>query len=88
MEKSAEEATAGMDHRSPSTRVRRRLIQSTLFPHRPQDNVATEVEDCDKDDDHEDEEEEYCGSQTKKRSRQKPKAAPKSRVSKKVRFLI
>lgn len=72
----------------PSSRTRRRLVQSTLFPH----NNATAGDDCYRDDDHEDEDEEYSGSNQNKKSKKKPRKAkavtPKSRPtknSKKVR---
>uniref|UniRef100_A0A5B7B8E5 AAA+ ATPase domain-containing protein n=1 Tax=Davidia involucrata TaxID=16924 RepID=A0A5B7B8E5_DAVIN len=94
MEKPAEEATGvevidiGDVQPSEQTRVRRRLVQSTLFPHRSQDNgkesVIKEDENCDEDEDQDDEENEYCGSQSKKKRKQKPKAMPQSRASKKV----
>lgn len=80
MDKSADLPT-GTDLPSPAKRGRRRLVQSTLFPHRPQDNAAIEADDCDGG---EDEDEEYVGSQTKKRKQRKTKAATKSRASKKV----
>lgn len=72
----------------PTTRVRRRLVQSTLFPHTNHDN-ATAGDDCDRDDDREDEDdEEYCGSSQKKNTKKKTRKAkaitPKSRGSKKV----
>lgn len=67
--------------------VRRRLVQSTLFPHKPQDgeeNDYTKGErDCDQDENGEDEE--CCGSQSKIKRKGKGKATttPK-RASKKV----
>ncbi|KAL8133734.1 hypothetical protein AgCh_008972 [Apium graveolens] len=71
----------------PTTRVRRRLVQSTLFPHTNPDNT-TAGDDCDGDDDREDDDEEYCGSSqrknTKKKSRKAKTITPKSRGSKKV----
>ncbi|KAK9270529.1 hypothetical protein L1049_026110 [Liquidambar formosana] len=92
MEESPEQetpVTEAKDGGLPSSErrsVRRRLIQSTLFPHRSLDNVKEsedkqEDEDCDED---EDEDEEYCGSQSKKKRKRKRKAMPQSRASKKV----
>ncbi|KAK1386884.1 putative P-loop containing nucleoside triphosphate hydrolases superfamily protein [Heracleum sosnowskyi] len=75
----------------PTTRVRRRLVQSTLFPHTNHDNATVGV-DCDRDDDREDDDdddEEYCGSSQKKNKKtkktRKAKAiTPNLRGSKKV----
>ncbi|KAL6962141.1 hypothetical protein U1Q18_037095 [Sarracenia purpurea var. burkii] len=62
--------------RTGRPRVRRRLVQSTLFPHRSQENAAgKEDEDCDQEDDSE--EEDYCGSQGKKKRKRKPRASKK-----------
>ena len=67
--------------------VRRRLVQSTLFPHKsPEiepkvDQKPEEGQDdnCDGEDD------EFCGSQGKKRGRKlKGKVTPQNRASKKV----
>lgn len=71
--------------------VRRRLVQSTLFPHKPQDrddNGDTKGErDCDQDENGEDEE--CCGSQSKGKRKGKGKAAttPK-RACKKVNYVF
>ncbi|XP_057490564.1 uncharacterized protein LOC130776382 [Actinidia eriantha] len=78
MENSAAVASGGGDpNPAERPRVRRRLIQSTLFPHKPQDN-ATEKEDeyCDQEND--DEEEECCG---KKKRKRKPRAPKKVTVN-------
>ncbi|KAI3525232.1 hypothetical protein L1887_03907 [Cichorium endivia] len=66
--------------------VRRRLIQSTLVPHKSQDNVVNVDEDIEPDVYQEDDEEEYCGSQSqvKKNNRRKPKAVSQPRASRKV----
>lgn len=66
--------------------VRRRLIQSTLFPQKsPEiepkvDQKAKEGEDDDKDG----EDEDFCGSQGKKGRKRKEKVTPQNRASKKV----
>ncbi|KAK9047847.1 hypothetical protein SSX86_033191 [Deinandra increscens subsp. villosa] len=69
-------------------RVRRRLIQSTLFPHKSQDNAVC-VDEIESDVDQEDDEEDNCGSQNqvKKGKKRKPKAASQSRASRKVCLL-
>ncbi|CAK9184535.1 unnamed protein product [Ilex paraguariensis] len=100
MENSAAvELTVGGDWGLPEgTRVCRRLVQSTLFPHKSQDNgkesVVKEEENCGGEDDQEEEEEEeedeYCGSQSDKKKRKrksKPKAkkTPQSRAPKKMK---
>ncbi|KAG4194273.1 hypothetical protein ERO13_A06G043800v2 [Gossypium hirsutum] len=67
--------------------VRRRLIQSTLFPQKsPEiepkvDQKAKEGEDDDKDG----EDEDFCGSQGKKGRRRKGKVTPQNRASKKAK---
>lgn len=65
-------------------RVRRRLIQSTLFPHKSQDNVVSVDEDFEPDVDQEDIEEDYCETQVKKNKKRKPRAASQSRASRKI----
>ncbi|KAI3774938.1 hypothetical protein L1987_49502 [Smallanthus sonchifolius] len=67
-------------------RVRRRLIQSTLFPHKSPDSVVCIDDDIEPDVDQEGDEEEYCGSQSqvKKNNKRKPKAASQSRASRKL----
>ena len=65
-------------------RVRRRLIQSTLFPHKSQDNVVSIEENSEPDADQEDVEEDYCETQVKKNKKRKPRAASQSRASRKV----
>ncbi|KAK1416701.1 hypothetical protein QVD17_25817 [Tagetes erecta] len=70
-------------------RVRRRLIQSTLFPHKSQDNVVCVDEDIvelDLDQEDDDDEEDNCGSQNqvKKTKKRKPKAVSQSRASTKL----
>lgn len=67
-------------------RVRRRLIQSTLFPHKSQDNVVCVDEDVEPDAVQEDDEDDNCGSQkqVKNIKKRKPKAASQSRASRKV----
>ncbi|XP_017243940.1 uncharacterized protein LOC108215858 [Daucus carota subsp. sativus] len=85
------DVTAGVtDLRTPppSSRLRRRLVQSTLFPHTSPD-TATAGDNCDRDDDRDDDEdEEYCGGSLKKKTKKKPRKTkaitPKSRASKKV----
>lgn len=74
---------AGGDFRSSS--VRRRLVQSTLFPHKSPENVDGHCKQG-ADQEVEEDEEEYCGSQSnKKKRRQKPKAlSAQSKASKKV----
>ncbi|KAA8546400.1 hypothetical protein F0562_002861 [Nyssa sinensis] len=94
MEKPDGEATGvgvtngGVLQRPERTCVRRRLIQSTLFPHRSQDNdqerVIKEDENCFGDEDQNDEGDKNCGSQSKKKRKRKPKAMPRSSASKKV----
>ncbi|CAH1425734.1 unnamed protein product [Lactuca virosa] len=66
--------------------VRRRLIQSTLVPHKSQDNVVSVNEDLEPYVDLVDEEEEYCGSQiqVKKNEKRKPKVVSQTRVSTKL----
>ncbi|THF96320.1 hypothetical protein TEA_007438 [Camellia sinensis var. sinensis] len=71
MHNSAAEVAGVGDLQQP---VSRRLVHSTLFPHRSQDN-ATEKEDKDGDQ-KPNEEEEYCASQGKKK-RQRKSGAPK-----------
>ncbi|TYG63754.1 hypothetical protein ES288_D06G055300v1 [Gossypium darwinii] len=67
--------------------VRRRLVQSTLFPQKsPEiepkvDQKAKEGEDDDKDG----EDEDFCGSQGKKGRRRKGKVTPQNRASKKAK---
>lgn len=70
--------------------VRRRLIQSTLVPHKSQDNVVSVNEDLEPYVDLVDEEEEYCGSQiqVKKNEKRKPKVVSQTGVSTKVRIFI
>ena len=83
MEGSPQEATTAGDQDRPQPeqrRVRRRLVQSTLFPPKPQENAAERArEDCEKEDG--DDDEDYCGS------KRKTKRKPKPRASKKVSFL-
>ncbi|KAL8189226.1 hypothetical protein R6Q57_028792 [Mikania cordata] len=66
-------------------RARRRLVQSTLFPHKPQDNVVCVDEETESDADLEENEEDNCGSQNQvqKSKKRKPKAASQSRASRK-----
>ncbi|GFZ09672.1 hypothetical protein Acr_21g0002710 [Actinidia rufa] len=69
MENSAEvaaEAAGGGDPQpTEPPRVRRRLIQSILFPHKPQDNaMEKEDEDCDQENDSG--EDECCGKKKRK----------------------
>ncbi|GAB4861357.1 hypothetical protein Ancab_036519 [Ancistrocladus abbreviatus] len=70
--------------------VRRRLVQSTLFPHKAPEN---KIENCDNgevkygvddDEDDDDDDEEYRGSQSRRKRKQKRKATPRSRRSKKM----
>ncbi|KAL7246280.1 hypothetical protein ACSBR2_001409 [Camellia fascicularis] len=78
MHNSAAEVAGVGDLQQP---VRRRLVQSTLFPHRSQDN-ATEKEDKKGDQKpNEEEEEEYCASQGKKKRQRKPRAPKKAAVN-------
>ncbi|CAL5384961.1 unnamed protein product [Camellia sinensis] len=80
MHNSAAEVAGVGDLQQP---VRRRLVQSTLFPHRSQDN-ATEKEDKkgdQKPNEEEEEEEEYCPSQGKKKRQRKPRAPKKVAVN-------
>ncbi|THF97032.1 hypothetical protein TEA_026169 [Camellia sinensis var. sinensis] len=79
MHNSAAEVAGVGDLQQP---VRRRLVQSTLFPHRSQDN-ATEKEDKkgDQKPNEEEEEEEYCASQGKKKRQRKPRAPKKVAVN-------
>ncbi|KAM0017269.1 putative checkpoint protein Rad17/Rad24 [Helianthus debilis subsp. tardiflorus] len=65
-------------------RVRRRLIQSTLFPHKSPDNVVCVDEDIEPDVEQEDDEEDNCGSQAKKGRKRKPKAAAQPRAARKL----
>ncbi|KGN54574.1 uncharacterized protein LOC101216488 isoform X2 [Cucumis sativus] len=63
--------------------VPRKLVQSTLLPHKPQDQEENgvdreEVNNCR-------EEEELCGSQGKKKRKSKGKTTPQSRSSKKAK---
>ena len=65
--------------------VPRKLVQSTLLPHKPQDQEENgvdreEVNNCR-------EEEELCGSQGKKKRKSKGKTTPQSRSSKKVNWI-
>lgn len=76
------EASANGGDVRPS-RVRRRLIQSTLFPHKSPDES---VEIDDKQDQEDDEE--YCGSQSNKKRKRKPKALAQPRAPKKVSLVI
>ncbi|GAB2271467.1 hypothetical protein Dimus_006306, partial [Dionaea muscipula] len=73
--------------------VRRRLVQSTLFPLKPRENKEEnckqkEVNNCVEVDDQEDEDEEYCGSQGKRKKtqneRKKKKQEQLPRKSRKV----
>ncbi|OMO55522.1 hypothetical protein COLO4_35941 [Corchorus olitorius] len=68
--------------------VRRRLVQSTLFPHKSPE-IEPKVEQKDKegeDDNNDGEDEEFCGSQGKKRGRKrKAKVTPPNRASKKAK---
>ncbi|KAI7738510.1 hypothetical protein M8C21_000214 [Ambrosia artemisiifolia] len=67
-------------------RVRRRLIQSTLFPHKSPDNVVCVDEEVEHDVEQEDDVEDNCGSQNqvKKGGKRKAKAAAQPRASRKV----
>ncbi|KVH93074.1 hypothetical protein Ccrd_004887 [Cynara cardunculus var. scolymus] len=65
-------------------RVRRRLIQSTLFPHKSQDNVGSVDEDFEPGVDQEDVEEDYCETPVKNNKKRKPRAASQSRASRKI----
>ncbi|KAL7263555.1 hypothetical protein ACSBR1_001670 [Camellia fascicularis] len=76
MHNSAAEVAGVRDLQQPG---RRRLVQSTLFPHRSQDN-ATEKEDKDGDQ-KPNEEEQYCASQGKKKRQRKPGAPKKVAVN-------
>lgn len=82
-----------VDLQSPDRKVvRRRFVQSTLFPLKPHDNkvgncVKEEVKKVEVMQEDDDDDEEYCGSQEGKRKRgRKPKrnATPHKRGSKKV----
>ncbi|KAK3006872.1 hypothetical protein RJ639_016717 [Escallonia herrerae] len=96
MDRSAEKrtiavSTAALGPLPPDgTRVRPRLIQSTLFPHRSPDNAVKEDEYYDEDKDDE-EEEDYCGSQNKTRRKsrkRKPKAVAQLRASRKLKPML
>lgn len=63
--------------------VRRKLVQSTLLPHKPQEQEENgggpdEENNCVED-------EELCGSQGRKKRESKGKTTPQSRSSKKVK---
>lgn len=90
MEKLAEEGgqvtvigSNQMERRS----VRRRLVQSTLFPHRPPEVESTGDQKCDNcnEENRNSEDEEYCGSQGKKTRRRKGKSTPQDGASKKMK---
>lgn len=75
--------------RRPARRcVRRKLVQSTLFPQKPQEREENGDQkgekSCGEDEDGE-EEEELCGSQSNKR-KPKGKTMPQPRASKKVNY--
>lgn len=93
MEKLAEEGgqvtvigSNQMERRS----VRRRLVQSTLFPHRPPEVESTGDQKCDNcnEENRNSEDEEYCGSQGKKTRRRKGKSTPQDGASKKVSYML
>lgn len=72
--------------RQPERRsVRRRLVQSTLFPHKENGDPKGE-RDSDRADNGEDEE--CCGSQSNKRRKAKGKPTTPKRASKKVIFFF
>lgn len=68
--------------------VRRKLVQSTLFPQKPQEREESGDQkggkNCGEDEDGE--EEEFCGSQSKKKRKSKGKATPQPKASKKVNY--
>lgn len=74
--------------------VRRRLIQSTLFPHKSQDNgtvcVDEDIVELDVDQEDDDDEVDNCESQNqvKKSKKRKPKAASQPRATRKVRMYL
>ncbi|CAM8942756.1 unnamed protein product [Rhodiola kirilowii] len=79
MEKSADEVTV-MEVRT----VRRKLTQSTLFPHKAQDSSAEKVIQVRREEDISDDEDvEWCGSQGRKKRKAKGKATPQSKPAKK-----
>jgi hypothetical protein len=67
--------------------VRRKLVQSTLFPPKPQEREENGDQKGEKScgEDEDGEEAEFCGSQSKKR-KPKGKAMPQPRASKKVNY--
>jgi hypothetical protein len=75
-------APAAEEIPQPEQSVRRRLVQSTLFPHKsPEIELNSEKnidENCNG--------EEYRGSQNKKKRMQKGKTTPLTRTAKKVRL--
>lgn len=76
----------GTDQRERRT-VRRRLVQSTLFPHKlPEIEPKVEQKTNEGEDDNNDGQgEEFCGSQGKGKGRKrKGKVIPQNRASKKV----
>lgn len=89
MEQPVPELSPG-EFRPPEPRgIRRRLVQSTLFPHKPPDREEkgdTKGErDCDLGEDGENEE--CCGSQKKRKTKAKQKAKPSDKAPKKVNLL-
>ncbi|XP_038898741.1 uncharacterized protein LOC120086264 isoform X2 [Benincasa hispida] len=63
--------------------VRRKLVQSTLLPHKPQEQEENGIDQ--EEENNCGEEEELCGSQGKKKRKSKGKATPQSRSSKKAK---
>lgn len=78
------------DSRSPVRRcVRRRLVQSTLFPQKPLEHEENGDQNGEKVccDDEGGEDEEYSGSQSKKKRKPKGKAMPQHIAPKKVNYV-
>jgi hypothetical protein len=68
--------------------VRRRLVQSTLFPHKSPENSELKLDiKCNgEDDDYQ--AKEYRGSQNKKKRTRKGKTTPQTRTPKKVKLKL
>lgn len=65
--------------------VRRKLVQSTLLPHKPQEQEENGVDQ--EEENNCGEEAELCGSQGKKKRKSQVKKTPQSRSSKKVKWI-
>lgn len=66
------------------SRVRRRLIQSTLFPHKSPENVVSVDDEIEPIDLEQGEGEDECGGGSQSQSAKSKKRKPKPRASRKV----